>query len=173
MRDISLHLLDIAENAVAAGATAVDIEIVEEESEHLLRMSVKDNGRGMDPTELSHAMDPFYSTKEKRKIGLGLPFLQQACEMTGGELLIHSAIGRGTEVQAVFKTDHVDCLPLGDISSTVLVLVLANPEVHITYRHVRGRRTFSFDSRRSGGALGQHSYGTIRRSVCETHNDLE
>jgi len=173
MRDISLHLLDIAENAVTAGATAVHIAIVEDESEHMLKMTVKDNGRGMDPTEVSHALDPFYSTKEKRKIGLGLPLLQQACEMTGGELLIHSAVGEGTEVQAVFRTDHVDCLPLGDIPSTVLVLVLANPEVHVTYRHTRNGHTFSFDSQRCGGALGQYTYGTIRRSICETFNELE
>ena len=125
MKELSLHILDIAQNSIAAGAKHVDLTV--EEGEGLLRITVADDGRGMSPEFLASVTDPFTTTRTTRKVGLGLPLLRLAAEQTGGELRVESQLGVGTTVTATFHADHIDCPPLGDTASTVSLLAQGLP----------------------------------------------
>jgi anti-sigma regulatory factor (Ser/Thr protein kinase) len=153
MEDLSLHILDIVENAIAAGAGRVSITINENEKRDLLTIRVSDDGRGMAPTELGRALDPFFTTKGKRT-GLGLPFLAQAAEQSGGRLTISSAPGRGTTVAARFRFGHIDRPPLTKMAETLMMLVFGHPEIGFRYRHRRNGRDFRFDSLRFAARAG-------------------
>jgi len=148
MEDLSLHVLDIAENAVAAGATRITILVNENEARDLLTIRVSDNGPGMTKEAARRALDPFFTTKDKRT-GLGLPLLAQMAEQCGGSLTVASVRGKGTKVVASFRHRHVDRPPLTNMSGTLEVLVLGHPEIAFRYRHRRGGRTFRFSSRRA------------------------
>jgi anti-sigma regulatory factor (Ser/Thr protein kinase) len=147
MEDLSLHILDIAENAVAAGATRVFIAVNENTRQDLLSFRVTDNGRGMSREERERALDPFFTTKRKRT-GLGLPLLAMTAEVCGGRVVIESAPKRGTRVTARFRFRHVDRPPLTKMTETMMMLFFGHPEVDFIYRHTRNGRRFDF--RRSG-----------------------
>ncbi len=147
MEDLSLHVLDIAENAIAAGATRIAVTVEEDEARDVLTIGVSDNGPGMSPRDVRRAADPFFSTKGKRT-GLGLPLLAQAAEMCGGRLIISSVRGKGTKIVARFRHRHVDRPPLTNMAGTLAVLVLGHPEIAFRYRHTRDGRTFRFSSPR-------------------------
>lgn len=134
MDNLSFHLTDITANSVRAGATCIDLRI-EIEADRI-RLSVKDNGRGMNAEAIQRAIDPFYTTRTTRKVGLGLPFLKQNAEQTGGHLSIRSTPGEGTLVTACFVASHIDCPPWGDLAGTVAMLITGNPELNLrfTYR---------------------------------------
>jgi len=134
MKELSEHILDIAQNSVAAGASQLTITLTEEDS--LLTIVISDNGCGMTPEFLSSAMDPFTTTRTTRKVGLGLPLYRMSAEMTGGTLDITSAPGEGTTVTALFHTDHLDCPPPGNLPQVIALLVQGNPDMEITYRHI-------------------------------------
>ena len=154
MEDLSLHILDIAENAVAAGASKVSISINENEGRDLLSIRIMDNGRGMSKEVRKRALDPFFTTKNK-KTGLGLPFLAQAAGLAGGRMIVESAPGRGTRIIACFRFSHIDRQPLRKMAETMMTLVLGHPEIDFRYRHRRNGREFRFRSRRfiaEGGA---------------------
>jgi anti-sigma regulatory factor (Ser/Thr protein kinase) len=129
MNEIALHIFDIAENSIAAGADRVLISIVDEEGTTLRTIRVEDNGKGMSKEQMIHASDPFYTSRTTRRVGLGLPLFRQHAEMTGGGMTIHSEEGTGTVVQAVFDMVHPDCQPMGDLEGTWLLLVISNPEI--------------------------------------------
>ncbi len=145
MEDLSLHILDIAENAVAAGATRVAVLINENEKRNLLTIRISDNGRGMSRVILGRAFDPFFSTKGKAT-GLGLPFLAQAAEQCGGRVIITTAPGKGTRVLARFPFGHIDRPPLTNMTGTMLTLILGHGEIDFHYRHRRNGRAFRFAS---------------------------
>lgn len=151
MEDLSLHVLDIAENAVAAGARRVAVSVVEDARRDLLVLRVADDGPGMSRQVAGRALDPFFTTKGKRT-GLGLPLLAQAAEACGGRLDLRSARGAGTTVVARFRAGHIDRPPLTNMAGTLEVLVLGHPEVAFLYRHTRDGRTFRFSSRGAGPA---------------------
>ncbi|HSA95864.1 MAG TPA: ATP-binding protein [Acidobacteriota bacterium] len=151
MEDLSLHILDIAENAVAAGATRVLIAVNENAGRDLLTLRVTDNGRGMSREERRRALDPFYTTMRKRT-GLGLPLLAQTAEQSGGRLRLESAPGKGTRVTARFRLGHVDRPPLTRIPETMMTLFFGHPETDIRYRHTRNGNVFSYFRRGWGGA---------------------
>lgn len=144
MDDISLHILDIAENAVRADARLIEI-IVSRES-GILRVEVNDDGRGMDAATLARVRDPFFTTKHK-KTGLGIPLLSQAAEQTGGTVTVDSAPGKGTRVAADFPWDHLDRPPVGSIMDTLLTLIVGHPDREYIYEEREGDRTFRFDTR--------------------------
>ncbi len=148
MEDLSLHVLDIAENAIAAGATRIAVTVEEDESRDRLTIRVDDDGPGMDAEDLRRATDPFFTTKGKRT-GLGLPLLAQAAEQCGGRLIVSSVRGKGTKVVARFRHSHIDRPPLTNMAGTLAVLVLGHPGIAFRYRHSRGGRTFRFSSRRA------------------------
>lgn len=153
MKELSLHILDIAQNSIAAGAKHVDLTV--EEGEGLLRITVADDGRGMSPEFLASVTDPFTTTRTTRKVGLGLPLLRLAAEQTGGGLRVESQLGVGTTVTAAFRADHIDCPPLGDTASTVSLLAQGLPEgMELTYTRRTPRGEFRFDTAEIRAVLG-------------------
>jgi len=139
MEDLSLHVLDIAENAVAAGAQKVDIRIAEDEKNDLLTIEIEDDGSGMDEETLRKATDPFFTTKKGRKVGLGLSLLSQAAKECDGKLEIESQPGQGAIVKATFRRSHVDRKPLGDMAQTLSALIAGHPGVRFTYAYRKGK----------------------------------
>ena len=154
MIELSLHVLDIAENSSRAQATLIEITIVEDLVRDIFSMEIRDNGTGMNAETLEKALDPFFTTKKVRRIGLGLPMLSQAAETTGGRFSIRSAVGKGTDVYAEFKHSHIDRQPLGDISGSIVALIIGNPDVDIVYTHCKNGRTYIMDTREIREGLG-------------------
>jgi hypothetical protein len=146
MEDLALHILDIARNGVEAGATRVAIRVDEDAAADRLRIAVADNGRGMDVDTAARVADPFFTTRRTRIVGLGVPLLRQAAEAAGGGLTVASAPGAGTRVEAVFELGHLDRAPLGDLETTVLVLLASHPDVDLDWTHRRGAREYGFSS---------------------------
>lgn len=146
MRELSLHLMDIIENSVAAHANLINIEIKELPDEDKLIITVKDNGCGMDEKMVEHVKDPFTTTRQTRKVGLGISLLEAACKRCDGNLNVKSELNKGTEVTAYMKYSHIDREPLGKIEETIVTSLL-NPSVDIAYKHVVGNKEFIFDSR--------------------------
>ncbi|MEG1824918.1 MAG: ATP-binding protein [Cloacibacillus sp.] len=135
LEDLSAHVLDISENSTRAGATEIEVTIKEDEKEDLLLFSVKDNGKGMTPEFVAKVTDPFTTTRTTRRVGMGLPFLRQSCELCGGGLKIESEVGVGTKTTATFMLSSVDRPPLGDVAASVMTLIMGAPAVHWVYRH--------------------------------------
>jgi hypothetical protein len=146
MEDLSLHILDIAQNSIRAGATKVEIEVVERPSENLLSFTIRDNGCGMTEDQLSRLHDPFFTTRTTRRVGLGIPLLKQTAEQAGGGLTVTSAPGEGTTVEARYEYDNVDTPPLGDVAATLWTLIVTNPDVEFEYSHGRGTHRFELST---------------------------
>lgn len=134
MKDLSLHLMDIAQNATEADAAHVKVTLVAEGGARTLAMTVSDDGRGMDAAFLARVTDPFTTTRTTRKVGLGIPLLKLAAELTGGTLDIVSEAGFGTSLKCLFHIDHVDRIPVGDIGGTMAALMTAWTEIGWAFR---------------------------------------
>jgi len=147
MKELSLHILDIVQNSIGAKASLVEIYINEDVKNDLLIIKIKDNGTGMDAATAQKVMDPFYTTRTTRKVGLGIPLFAQAAESCGGELKIFSEKGKGTEVVATFKLSHIDRAPIGSMADTMVSLIVLCPGVDYVYRHCVGDREFTLDTR--------------------------
>ncbi len=147
MLQLALHILDIVENSTRAGAKLVTIGITEDPGRDLLIIEIADDGRGMDQETLRKALDPFYTTKGVRRVGLGLPMLHQATQQCEGRFSIESEEGIGTKVRAEFRRGHIDLQPLGDIAGIIVTLIAGNPGIDFVYVHRKGVRTFTFDTR--------------------------
>ncbi len=147
MEDLSLHILDIAENSVAAQADTIEIIITEARGENLLSLEVNDNGVGMDEETVKNALDPFYTSKSVRRFGFGLSLLSEAARAANGHLSIESKKGEGTRVRADFQFDHIDRQPLGDMGQTFITLVIGNPEVDFVYIQKENDQKFIIDTR--------------------------
>jgi len=154
MEDLSLHILDIAENATDAGAKLVEIIIAQDIERDRLQIVIRDNGRGMDHEMLEKAGDPFFTTRTTRRVGLGLSLLQQATREAGGEFFITSKPGEGTEVRATFQASHIDRKPLGDMGSTLVSLILGNPDVDFVYASNLDGEETTLDTRMIKAELG-------------------
>jgi signal transduction histidine kinase len=154
MKDLSLHILDIVENSINAGAGRITVKIAESKKNNLLTLEVNDNGRGMDEEMLRNAEDPFYTTRTTRKVGLGLPFLGQAARDSGGEMKIETEKGRGSRVTASFQQDHIDRKPLGDITATITVLVAGNPHIDFIFELSRDDEELIIDTAEMKKELG-------------------
>ncbi len=145
MREIALHLLDIAENSVAAGAKNITISIEEDLQNDRLKAMVQDDGRGMDEQLLARVIDPFVTSRTTRKVGLGIPLLKAAAEACNGSLLISSTPGQGTRLEVDFQRSHIDRMPLGDLAGTVLTLVVGYPKMHWVFYYRADGKEFTFD----------------------------
>ena len=149
MEDISLHILDIAENSITAGATLIKIRLADQRNEDRFVVEIEDNGKGMTDDLVDKALDPFFTSRTTRSVGLGLSLLAQSAKETGGHVDIESAPGTGTTVRAQFRPAHIDMKPLGDITETLVVLIAGNPEIDFTftYDYDKGGQPFTFDTR--------------------------
>ena len=161
MEDLSLHILDIVENSVAAEADKIEIRISEDKKKDLLSVEVIDNGIGMDKETLKKALDPFYTSKTVRRFGLGLPLLSEAAKAANGHLSITSKMGEGTKIKAEFQYSHIDRKPLGDIGQTIVTLVIGNPEIDLIYVHKKNSHKFSLDTRKIKAQLKDRSINSL------------
>lgn len=158
MKELSLNILDIAQNSIHAEANFVQILLTE--TDESLKLEIRDDGRGMSEEFLSRVTDPFSTTRTTRKVGLGLPLLKLAAEQTGGYMQITSRERalypdtHGTEVTAFFYKNHLDFTPLGDVISTVVSLVQGSPEVDFLFMHEMPDRTVEIDTRMLREVLG-------------------
>ena len=135
MTELSLNVLDIAQNSVKAKASLIEISVDISTAENRLVIIIKDNGCGMDEETVKKVIDPFYTTRTTRKVGLGVPFFKMSAEMTGGSFNIASEKGKGTEVTAEYVLDSIDRMPLGDMPATIETLVLYNTDIDFIYRY--------------------------------------
>jgi len=154
MIELALHVLDIAENSIRADAALLEITIAEDLVQDRLIIDIQDNGRGMTEEELNKALDPFYSTKKVRRIGLGLPMLSQSCRSSGGDFHIASRPEAGTRVIAEFGHSNIDRQPLGDMAGAIVALILEKPEIDIRYTHRKDSRSYILDTREIRAELG-------------------
>ena len=151
MKDLSLNLLDIAENSVKAGATLTQLLLTQEAG--ILTFQVVDDGCGMTEEVLRGVVDPFYTTRTTRKVGMGLPLLRMAAEQTGGTMTVESRHvdaypdNHGTVVTAVFHTDHIDCPPLGDVVASLITLIQGHPDTDFLFTHRLGEQEVKLDTR--------------------------
>ena len=145
MRELSLHILDIAENSISAGAGKVEISVVEDIKNDRLLIEISDNGKGMDPATAQRVLDPFVTSRTTRKVGLGLPLLKAAAEGCNGNLTIESQLGIGTKIKITFQHSNIDRMPLGDLPNTWLTLLLGSPEVNWVFRYQIDDEVFFID----------------------------
>jgi hypothetical protein len=148
MEDLSLHILDIVENSVAAQASKIEIRLSEDRKKDVLSVEVIDNGIGMDEETQRRALDPFFTSKKVRRFGLGLSLLSESAKAANGHLSIRSRKGRGTMVRADFQYSHIDRKPLGNIGQTIIILVIGNPDIDIIYVHKKDGYKYAFDTRK-------------------------
>lgn len=163
MRELSLHILDIVENAITAGAGRIEIRVEESLAFDRLTITVRDNGPGMPAEKARHPEDPFITSRTTRRVGLGLSLLAAAARRCEGEFTVAATPGRGTEVAAVFRRSHIDRAPLGDVAATLAMLIIGNPRIDFVYSHTVDEDEFSLDTRElSDGGADLSDPGTVR-----------
>ncbi len=152
--EISLNILDVAQNSISAGALLTEISVAIDKSQDKLTVIINDNGCGMNEEQVKSVIDPFYTTRKTRKIGLGVPFFKMAAENTGGSFEITSKVGKGTKVTAVFGLSHIDRMPLGEMTFTVHSLITLNPDIDFLYSYSVNGNGYSLDTREFRQILG-------------------
>ena len=151
MKELSLNILDVAENSVKAGASLTQILLTEQDG--MLKLEIVDDGCGMSEDVVRSVVDPFYTTRTTRKVGMGIPLLKLAGEQTGGSLGIVSTtqeadpVAHGTHVTATFDMNHIDFTPLGDVSASILTLIQGHPDTDFLFRHIMDDRVVELDTR--------------------------
>jgi signal transduction histidine kinase len=153
MRELSLHILDLMQNSIEAGATRVSLLIEEDPDGDWMIIRITDDGRGMSEEMVAKVTDPFVTTRTTRKVGLGIPLFDAAARQTGGDFSIRSVLGEGTVVEARFGYAHIDRAPLGDIVGTVITFLAGNPNLELDYLHKFKERTFTFQTEEIRRAL--------------------
>jgi hypothetical protein len=147
LKELSLHILDIAENSVSAKATRIVISVIEDTTNDRLRICVSDNGTGMSLEMIQKVRDPFTTSRTTRKVGLGIPLLESAAQMCDGFLDIESTPGLGTKITVEFKRSHIDRMPLGDLPGTFLDLLIGCPEINWVFNYRVDEQVFELDDR--------------------------
>jgi hypothetical protein len=147
MKDLSLHILDIVQNAITAGASLIRIGITEDMVNNRCSITVSDNGRGMTAEQVEKVRDPYFTSRTTRKVGMGIPLFEQTSRQAGGALLIESEPGVGTTIEADMVHDHIDRPAWGDLPGVISMLAGANPELDFVYRHEKDDREFLFDTK--------------------------
>ena len=151
MKELSLNILDIAKNSTKAQATLVEILI--EENEQTLTITISDNGTGMTEDVLLSVASPFATSRTTRKVGMGIPLFKFAAEQTGGTLTIKSKHidefpeSHGTSTSATFYKNHIDFTPLGDVVSSLVTLIQGNPDIDFRFSHKMTGGEVSLDTR--------------------------
>ncbi|MCL1819111.1 MAG: ATP-binding protein [Oscillospiraceae bacterium] len=152
MTELSLYVLDIVQNSITADASRIDVNLVERLG--TLTFEVKDNGRGMSAEMAEKVTDPFTTSRTTRRVGLGLPFLKLAAEQTGGSLELSSELGVGTSLSALFQTEHIDMVPLGDFAGTVVTLIQGAPDIRFVIKRGRDDKEYTLDTDELREVLG-------------------
>ncbi|MEA3487089.1 MAG: sensor histidine kinase [Thermodesulfobacteriota bacterium] len=147
MLELSMNILDIVENSTRADASLIKISVTEDREKDILRIEIADDGEGMEPDITEKALDPFYTSKDVRRIGLGLPMLSHAAKITAGRFIIESKKGKGTVVTADFGYSHIDRQPLGDMSGTMATIIAGNPLLDFVYTHLSNGKRYTLDTR--------------------------
>lgn len=146
MKDLASHIMDIVQNSIRAEAHKIEIKVTEDHGKDSFVIEIQDDGTGMDEKTLARVRDPFFTSRTVRKVGLGIPLLQQNAERTGGRVTIISALGEGTTISALFGHSNLDRPPLGDLAETISLLLAANPEVHFIYEHITDHGKYLLDT---------------------------
>lgn len=158
MKELSLNILDISKNSVKAGATLTEIRLLE--TEDILTLKIIDDGCGMKKEMVETVTDPFTTTRTTRPVGMGIPLLKLAAEMTQGSFKIESRHideypdNHGTEVEAVFNKNHIDFTPLGDVAASVTTLIQGSPDSDFLFRHTLPSGEVGVDTRELRAQLG-------------------
>jgi len=154
MRELSLNIMDVAQNSVSAGASLIEISVVEQTGDNTLTITIADNGKGRTEEQVRSVTDPFFTTRTTRSVGLGVPFFKMSSEMTGGSFSIESTQGEGTTVTAKYNTSHIDMTPIGDMNETILLLIFGSPHLDFLYTRKRDDAGFTLDTRELREVLG-------------------
>ncbi len=154
MKEISLHILDLAQNAITAGARHICIDVEESSAEDLLTVRIADDGCGMSAEQALRVQDPFVTSRSTRKVGLGIPMFREGCLQCGGAFRLNSQPGQGTTLEGSYRLGHIDRQPLGDLAATVFLLVSANPELDFRLNHSVDGRKFEFNTEDIRTVLG-------------------
>ena len=160
MRELSLNVMDVAQNSVRAEATLVRISVTESDKEDRLTIVIADNGYGMTDEQVQQVIDPFFTTRTTRKVGLGVPLFKLSAEQTGGSFDIQSEKGVGTTTTASYVKSHVDMTPLGDINDTIKILIQCNPDIDFVYTCTTDAGSFTLDTRELREVLGDVALDT-------------
>jgi hypothetical protein len=155
LRELSLHLLDIAENSIAARATIIRMMVEENTFIDRLRLTVEDNGIGMDKEMAAKVTDPFVTSRTTRKVGLGIPLLKEAAEASNGSLELWSEKGQGTRICVEFQRSHIDRMPLGNLAETYRSLVISSPEINWLLGYRFDDYEFLYDQKEVRDELGE------------------
>ena len=147
--------MDVAQNSITAGASLIEIRVEEARHKGELVISILDNGKGMSQVQVRRVVDPFFTTRTTRKVGLGVPLFKMEAEMTGGDFSVRSELGKGTEVRARFITTHVDMIPLGNINDTMVLLISCNPDRDFLFIHQIDDKKLELDTRQLREVLGE------------------
>jgi len=153
MKELSLHILDILQNSIAAQANLIEIEVFENKMENVYSISIKDNGKGMSAEMLSHVTDPYCTSRTTRKVGLGIPLLKQNSERAGGSFSIFSELNKGCFLKAIFQHNNYDRPMMGDIAGVIVLTAAANENIRFIYTHTTETDTYVFDTKEVKEAL--------------------
>ena len=154
MRELSLNVMDVAQNSVRAEASVVRISVTESDKDDRLTIEIADDGCGMTEEQVQQVIDPFFTTRTTRKVGLGVPLFKLSAEQTGGSFDIQSEKGVGTTTTASYVKSHVDMTPLGDINDTIKILIQCNPDIDFIYTNTTDNGSFTLDTRELKEVLG-------------------
>jgi len=146
LKELSLHILDLAENSITAGADQIQIKVDETHLNNRIKITLKDNGRGVDPGMLNLISDPFVTTRTTRRVGMGIALFKAAAERCNGIFEIESRENKGTTISATFETDHIDRAPVGDMGETITTLIAGYPDIGIRYDHILFRDSFTLNT---------------------------
>jgi len=181
MKEIALHIMDIAENGITAGADTIEILLDEKRLDNHLMLTIKDNGRGIPLEILNRVTDPFYTSRTTRRVGLGLSLLKAAAERCNGKFELSSTPGKGSQVTASFEYNHLDRAPIGDMANTLGIIIMGNPDIDFTYKHIINGKEFEMDTREireelegvsiSDAGVVQYLMKTIRSAIDQLEKD--
>jgi len=179
MKSIAYHMLDIVQNAIQAKSTEVQLYIEESDADGTLKIIITDDGKGMGKEQAENASDPYFTSRNTRKVGMGLPLLKQNAERTGGNFKIDSALGKGTSVNVVFVKNNIDCPSKGDIVGTIHQLITSNSTINIYFCYNKNGNKFELSTLEIKEALDdtplyhREISGYIREMIEENMKDIE
>ncbi len=154
MNDLSLHIIDIIQNSLSAGAFLIRLTVDENIKEDKLTIIIEDNGKGMTQEQVSKLTDPFFTSRTTRRVGMGIPLFKQSANQCGGDLKVESVLGKGTIITAWFRYSNIDCPPLGDVANAFILMLSANPDHHFILKYIYNGSEYIFDSEEVKEVLG-------------------